>query len=96
MTETADLNLQDITSELQTKPKNEFQVKYLRGLIHGKDKVIIRLCLNDSILAQAVGDPDEIIEHLEATVQQIKHPTYDQRGEDQTTERVHHSDSRQN
>jgi hypothetical protein len=82
MTETAQLNLQDISSELQAKPKNEFQVKYLRGLVHGKDKVIVRLCLNGSILAQAVGDPEDIIQHLEATVQQIKYPTYDQRGED--------------
>lgn len=72
--------LQDITEKLlKGKIKNTFDVTYERGLLNGKDSVIVQLRINEIVIAQAVADPNDIINHLMATIKTIKlEPTEDE------------------
>lgn len=66
--------LKDITDKLvKGKVKNKFDVTYQRGLIHGEDKIIVELRINEITLAQAVADPQDIINHLQATIQTLSY-----------------------
>ena len=75
MTETVEPQLKNIDNLVIPKPKHKFHITYDRGLVQGKDKVIVNLYFNDAILAQGFADPEDIIEHLQATLQEIQTPT---------------------
>ena len=69
------VQLKNIDNLVIAKPKHKFHLEYARGLVQGKDKVIVNLYFNDAILAQGFADPGDIIEHLQATLQEIQTPT---------------------
>jgi hypothetical protein len=64
-------NLPDLTDKLQGKVKNKVEIRYTRGLIKGEDKVLVELCINETLIAQSTVDPQDAIDHLSQTIKTI-------------------------